>query len=96
MLFYHFTSEGHAKSVCDQIRKFPFHLTTDVEKGATYGSHAAVFKVSGDFECHIGRVTRNKYANGMVEYVIRNHSDLRSFLEVLEAKGVRHVIQLRG
>ena len=96
MLFFHFTSEGHAKSVCDKVRKFPFHLTTDVKRGTTYGSHAAVFKVEGEFKCHVGRVTRSKYANGMIEYVIRDEAELASFLDVVQSKGVRHCIQLRG
>lgn len=96
MLFAHFTSEGNARSVIEGITKFPFHLTTDLERGTAYGSHAAVFKVSGEFECQISRVTCNRYANGMLEYVIRNRKELLSFLDVVEASGVRHCIQLRG
>ncbi|AGH57549.1 hypothetical protein PYDG_00017 [Pseudoalteromonas phage pYD6-A] len=96
MLFAHFTSEGHANSVHKGITRFPFHLTTDLERGVAYGSHAVVFKVSGEFICKINKVTCNKYANGMIEYVIRNELELRSFMEVVEASGVRHCIQLRG
>lgn len=96
MLIGHFTSEGHAHSVNKGIRKFPFYLTTDLDKGSTYGSHAVVYKISSEFRCQISTVTCNKYANGMVEYVIRNHKDLLSFLAVVEAQGVRHCCQLRG
>ncbi len=96
MIFAHFTTEGHAHSVIKGVRKFPFHLTTDLTRGSAYGSHAAVFKVEGEFECKIGRVICNKYANGMLEYVIRNEKELNSFLDVVEGCGVRHIIQLRG
>lgn len=96
MLVAHFTSEGHAHSVNKGIRKFPFHLTTDLNRGSTYGSHAVVYRISHEFRCQISTVTCNRYANGILEYVIRNEKDLNSFLDVVEAQGVRHCIHLRG
>ena len=86
MFMYHFTSEGHAQSVNRRITRFPFHLTTDLERGPTYGSHAVVYKISGEFKCHVGVVTRSKYANGMPEYIIRNQAELKVSLMSLRHK----------
>lgn len=95
MLLYHFTSQASANSVVEGIHRFPFYLTTDLKHGTAYGSYAAVFKVEGEFKCQLSRVAGNRKTNGMVQYVIRNQEELRSFMLVVQASGVRHCELLR-
>lgn len=97
MLLAHFTDKRAASNIIDNgIQKFPFYLTTDLERGPTYGAYAAVFKVTKEFKCKLGTVVCNKKSSGMVQYVIRNQTELRSFLYAIEASGVRHCMHLKG
>jgi hypothetical protein len=97
MLFAHFTTKSNAHNIEQNgITRFPFHLTTDLKRGSNYGSHAVVFDVEDEFDCKIGTVNTSKQVNGMIEYVIRDYSDLRSLLSNVKAQGVRHCALLNN
>lgn len=99
MLLCHFTNEQSARNIIENGIKLPFHLTTNLELGSTYGAYIAAFKVEGDLS-DFGRISRvgfngngttNKYAQGMMELIIETPKQLNNFLDAIEAKGLRHV-----
>lgn len=103
MKLFHFTNETSAKALFNgSTPKLPFHLTTDLDKGTTYGDHVVWFDIEFDnddempytvsFVGNNGNGTTNKQSNGMIEYVIRNEKQLRLFFKYLEDDGMNHVM----